>query len=108
VERKKKGIPDLGEERVSRLALLVFACSLRRGHLVEQKIVTRLQRIPISLAMILRLLPLLFLYAQLVARVEAVALTTAIAANERLCFYADVDKAGEKLGVRVCKVFISY
>ncbi|KAJ4468887.1 emp24/gp25L/p24 family/GOLD-domain-containing protein [Lentinula aciculospora] len=26
------------------------------------------------------------------------ALTTAIAANERLCFYADVDKAGEKIG----------
>ena len=32
--------------------------------------------------------------------VAATALTTAIAANERLCFYADVDKAGEKLGVR--------
>lgn len=31
--------------------------------------------------------------------VKATALTTAIAANERLCFYADVDKAGEKLGV---------
>ena len=29
----------------------------------------------------------------------ATALTTAIAANERLCFYADVDKAGEKIGV---------
>lgn len=28
----------------------------------------------------------------------AVALTTAIAANERLCFYADVDKAYEKIG----------
>ncbi|KAE9390330.1 hypothetical protein BT96DRAFT_1024625 [Gymnopus androsaceus JB14] len=26
------------------------------------------------------------------------ALTTAIAANERLCFFADVDKAGEKIG----------
>ena len=35
-----------------------------------------------------------------VAPVRATALTTAIAANERLCFYADVDKAGEKLGVR--------
>ncbi|KAI0781556.1 emp24/gp25L/p24 family/GOLD-domain-containing protein [Irpex lacteus] len=32
------------------------------------------------------------------AVVHATALTTAIAANERLCFYADVDKAGEKLG----------
>ncbi|KAJ7119448.1 emp24/gp25L/p24 family/GOLD-domain-containing protein [Mycena epipterygia] len=29
---------------------------------------------------------------------RASALTTAIAANERLCFYADVDKAGEKIG----------
>ena len=32
--------------------------------------------------------------------VKATALTTAITANERLCFYADVDKAGEKIGVR--------
>ncbi|KAJ7475226.1 emp24/gp25L/p24 family/GOLD-domain-containing protein [Mycena galericulata] len=31
-------------------------------------------------------------------RARASALTTAIAANERLCFYADVDKAGEKIG----------
>ncbi|KZT35977.1 hypothetical protein SISSUDRAFT_968928, partial [Sistotremastrum suecicum HHB10207 ss-3] len=30
--------------------------------------------------------------------VNAVALTTPIAANERLCFFADVDKAGEKIG----------
>ncbi|KAJ7575390.1 emp24/gp25L/p24 family/GOLD-domain-containing protein [Mycena floridula] len=30
--------------------------------------------------------------------VSGSALTTAIAANERLCFYADVDKAGEKIG----------
>src|SRR5882724_7235816 len=28
------------------------------------------------------------------------ALTTTIAANERICFYTDVDKAGEKIGVR--------
>jgi hypothetical protein len=32
-------------------------------------------------------------------RAHASALTTAIAPNERLCFYADVDKAGEKIGV---------
>jgi hypothetical protein len=32
--------------------------------------------------------------------VRATALTTALSPNERLCFYADVDKAGEKLGVR--------
>lgn len=31
---------------------------------------------------------------------RASALTTAIAGNERLCFFADVDKAGEKIGVR--------
>ena len=35
----------------------------------------------------------------LVNSVRASALTTAIAPNERLCFYADVDKAGEKIGV---------
>lgn len=28
------------------------------------------------------------------------ALTTILTPNERLCFYADVDKAGEKIGVR--------
>jgi len=32
------------------------------------------------------------------AVVRGSALTTAIGANERLCFYADVDKAGEKIG----------
>ena len=35
----------------------------------------------------------------LLNRAHASALTTAIAPNERLCFYADVDKAGEKIGV---------
>lgn len=34
---------------------------------------------------------------------RASALTTAIAGNERLCFFADVDKAGEKIGVRPCR-----
>ena len=33
------------------------------------------------------------------AGAHASALTTAIAGNERLCFFADVDKAGEKIGV---------
>ncbi|KAJ7916532.1 emp24/gp25L/p24 family/GOLD-domain-containing protein [Mycena leptocephala] len=37
-------------------------------------------------------------YLNLSLRARASALTTAIAANERLCFYADVDKAGEKIG----------
>ncbi|KAI0740418.1 emp24/gp25L/p24 family/GOLD-domain-containing protein [Earliella scabrosa] len=40
----------------------------------------------------------LFCFLQLAVRTHAAALTTAIAANERLCFYADVDKAGEKIG----------
>ncbi|KAF8874910.1 emp24/gp25L/p24 family/GOLD-domain-containing protein [Mucidula mucida] len=34
----------------------------------------------------------------LLSLVSGSALTTPIAANERLCFYADVDKAGEKIG----------
>jgi hypothetical protein len=42
----------------------------------------------------------LFYLINLSLRARASALTTAIAANERLCFYADVDKAGEKIGVR--------
>ncbi|KAJ7334711.1 emp24/gp25L/p24 family/GOLD-domain-containing protein [Mycena albidolilacea] len=40
----------------------------------------------------------LFYLINLSLRARASALTTAIAANERLCFYADVDKAGEKIG----------
>ena len=43
----------------------------------------------------------LFCFLQLAHRSNATALTTAIGANERICFYADVDKAGEKLGVRI-------
>lgn len=46
----------------------------------------------------------LCLAAALFASVTSVwgsALTTAVAPNERLCFYADVDKAGEKIGVRL-------
>ncbi|EPQ53191.1 hypothetical protein GLOTRDRAFT_117243 [Gloeophyllum trabeum ATCC 11539] len=40
----------------------------------------------------------LFFALWLVSLVQGSALTTAIGANERLCFYADVDKAGEKIG----------
>jgi hypothetical protein len=40
---------------------------------------------------------ILFLYLSLA--VNASSLTTTIAPNERVCFYADVDKAGEKIGV---------
>lgn len=49
------------------------------------------------------LLPLPFLSFFLLLLTTSVygsALTTAISPNERLCFYADVDKAGEKIGVR--------
>ncbi|KAI0319468.1 emp24/gp25L/p24 family/GOLD-domain-containing protein [Amylostereum chailletii] len=35
----------------------------------------------------------------LATHVRASALTTALSPNERLCFYADVDTAGEKIGV---------
>jgi len=38
------------------------------------------------------------LLAGAVASVNASALTTTIPPNQRLCFYADVDKAGEKIG----------
>lgn len=40
-----------------------------------------------------------FALLQLIGTALASALTTGIGANERLCFYADVDKAGEKIGV---------
>jgi hypothetical protein len=49
------------------------------------------------------LFPWLVLHA--ISVVRGSALTTTIGANERLCFYADVDKAGEKIGVRVHFVF---
>lgn len=39
----------------------------------------------------------------LAAYVRASALTAPIPANARQCYYADVDKAGEKLGVRVSR-----
>jgi hypothetical protein len=42
----------------------------------------------------------LLLAASVAVTAHASALTTPIAANEKLCFYADVDKAGEKIGVR--------
>ena len=39
-------------------------------------------------------------------KADATALTTAIAANERLCFFADVDKAGEKIGVSILGSYV--
>ncbi|KAG8958587.1 hypothetical protein FRC00_002560, partial [Tulasnella sp. 408] len=41
------------------------------------------------------LLPLL---ASFIPQASATALTTAVAANQRLCFHADADKKGEKIG----------
>jgi hypothetical protein len=49
--------------------------------------------------MILRFLSFLLFLLQSIQLVRSTALTTVIAANERLCFYADVDKSGEKIGV---------
>jgi protein ERP2 len=48
--------------------------------------------------MLLHILSNLFLFLYLSVSVKSSALSTTIASNERLCFYADVDKAGEKLG----------
>jgi len=48
--------------------------------------------------MLLHILSNLFLFLYLSVSVKSSALSTHIAPNERLCFYADVDKAGEKLG----------
>ncbi|KAJ6602524.1 emp24/gp25L/p24 family/GOLD-domain-containing protein [Mycena vulgaris] len=47
---------------------------------------------------LLHIISALLYILNLSIRARASALTTAIAANERLCFYADVDKAGEKIG----------
>ena len=52
------------------------------------------------MAVVFSVLLAFFAILQLSVRSHAAALTTAIGANERLCFYADVDKAGEKIGVR--------
>lgn len=43
----------------------------------------------------------LLLCFYLAVTTNASALTTPIAANEKLCFYADVDKAGEKIGASI-------
>lgn len=48
---------------------------------------------------------ILLTFLQLAGTTRASALTTAIGANERLCFFADVDKAGEKIGVSALQPF---
>ncbi|EMD35821.1 hypothetical protein CERSUDRAFT_53151 [Gelatoporia subvermispora B] len=50
-----------------------------------------------ALPSLLSLFSLLFFF-RIFHLTNASALTTSIGANERLCFYADVDKAGEKIG----------
>jgi len=47
---------------------------------------------------LLHILSNLLLFLYLSVSVKSSALSTTIAPNERLCFYTDVDKAGEKLG----------
>ncbi len=46
-------------------------------------------------------IPTLLVFLSLVTTAYSTALTTLLSPNERLCFYADVDKAGEKIGVRL-------
>ncbi len=60
--------------------------------------------LPSSLFLSIPLLSLFFFAC--IRSVYGSALTTPIAANERLCFYADVDKAGEKIGVRGLAVLL--
>jgi hypothetical protein len=43
-------------------------------------------------------IPTLLLCLSFVSTAYSTALTTLLSPNERLCFYADVDKAGEKIG----------
>lgn len=45
-------------------------------------------------------IPTILTLLGLATTVYSTALTTILTPNERLCFYADVDKAGEKIGVR--------
>jgi hypothetical protein len=48
---------------------------------------------------LLHFLSSFFVFLSLSVAVRASALTTTIAPNERICFFADVDKVGEKIGV---------
>ncbi len=44
-------------------------------------------------------IPTILTLLSLATTAYSTALTTILTANERLCFYADVDKSGEKIGV---------
>ena len=68
---------------------------------------TRAPNSPYMALALTRLLSFSFFFLCLAPiAVRGSALTTAIAANERLCFYADVDKAGEKIGVSSTFFFV--
>ena len=60
------------------------------------------------MAVVFTLLLSFLSFLQLASRAHAVALTTSIPANDRVCFYADVDKAGEKIGVRMIRLLLMY
>lgn len=60
------------------------------------------------MAVVFTLLISFLSFLQLASRAYAVALTTSIAANDRVCFYADVDKAGEKIGVSIFRLLVHY
>ncbi|KAH9475369.1 putative membrane protein C17A5.08 [Psilocybe cubensis] len=67
---------------------------------MESKLAVREEMPPSLRPLRVLLSSVFFVSLYLVALVKASALTTAIAPNERVCFYADVDKAGEKIGVQ--------
>ncbi len=46
-------------------------------------------------------IPTILTLLALATTAYSTALTTILTPNERLCFYADVDKGGEKIGVRL-------
>jgi emp24/gp25L/p24 family/GOLD len=52
-------------------------------------------------------IPTILALLTLATTAYSTALTTILTPNERLCFYADVDKAGEKMGVRLLNYLLS-
>lgn len=93
----------------SSLATAVRAIVRRRASVtrrVESSSAERKLRLSTTTMLVLALFAILS-SSLLPIAVRGSALTTAIAANERLCFYADVDKAGEKIGVRLLHVTAS-
>jgi hypothetical protein len=52
-------------------------------------------------------IPTILTLLTLATTAYSTALTTILTPNERLCFYVDVDKAGEKMGVRPFNYLLS-